>query len=173
MVRETLGNAVCLAAGITGEGTREVLGLLIADNEGANFWLSVMNEFRNRGVQDILIAVVGGLKGIPDAINATFPQTYGAALHCSFGPSRADFVLLEGAHRGRCSPARGLQCRNRRDRPGRRSKLSIATGENGGEKVLHGSGGMSLMRTVSKLSSFALSADGGREQARSSRRVSW
>lgn len=75
MVRETLGNVVCLAPGITGEGTREVLGLLIADNEGADFWLSVMNEFRNRGGQDILIAVVGGLKGIPDAINATFPQT--------------------------------------------------------------------------------------------------
>jgi transposase-like protein len=67
--------AVCLALGITGDGQREVLGLWIADNEGAEFWLSVMNELRNRGVQDILIAVVDGLKGFPEAINAAFPET--------------------------------------------------------------------------------------------------
>ena len=67
--------AVYLALGITGEGTREVLGLWIADNEGAKFWLGVMNELRNRGVQDILIAVVDGLKGFPEAITAAFPET--------------------------------------------------------------------------------------------------
>jgi putative transposase len=67
--------AVYLALGITGEGTREVLGLWIAENEGAKFWLSVMNELRNRGVQDILIAVVDGLKGFPEAITAAFPET--------------------------------------------------------------------------------------------------
>ena len=67
--------AVYLALGITGDGQREVLGLWIADNEGAKFWLSVMNELRNRGVQDILIAVVDGLKGFPEAINAAFPET--------------------------------------------------------------------------------------------------
>lgn len=67
--------AVYLALGITGEGEREVLGLWIAENEGAKFWLSVMNELRNRGVQDILIAVVDGLKGFPQAINSAFPET--------------------------------------------------------------------------------------------------
>jgi putative transposase len=67
--------AVYLALGITGDGQREVLGLWIAENEGAKFWLSVMNELRNRGVQDILIAVVDGLKGFPEAITAAFPQT--------------------------------------------------------------------------------------------------
>ncbi len=67
--------AVYLALGITGEGEREVLGLWIAENEGAKFWLSVMTELRNRGVQDILIAVVDGLKGFPEAITAAFPQT--------------------------------------------------------------------------------------------------
>lgn len=67
--------AVYLALGVTGEGQREVLGLWIADNEGAKFWLGVMNELRNRGVQDILIAVVDGLKGFPDAINSAFPET--------------------------------------------------------------------------------------------------
>jgi putative transposase len=67
--------AVYLALGITGEGEREVLGLWIAENEGAKFWLSVMTELRNRGVQDILIAVVDGLKGFPEAITAAFPET--------------------------------------------------------------------------------------------------
>jgi putative transposase len=67
--------AVYLALGITGDGEREVLGLWIAENEGAKFWLAVMTELRNRGVQDILIAVVDGLKGFPEAITAAFPQT--------------------------------------------------------------------------------------------------
>ena len=57
------------------DGVREVLGLWIAGNEGAKFWLSVMNELKNRGVQDILIAVVDGLKGFPEAITAAFPET--------------------------------------------------------------------------------------------------
>ncbi len=67
--------AVYLALGVTGEGQREVLGLWIAENEGAKFWLAVMTELRNRGVQDILIAVVDGLKGFPEAINSAFPET--------------------------------------------------------------------------------------------------
>lgn len=66
--------AVYIALGVTGEGQREVLGLWIADNEGAKFWLCVMTELRNRGVQDVLIAVVDGLKGFPEAINAAFPE---------------------------------------------------------------------------------------------------
>jgi putative transposase len=67
--------AVYLALGVTGDGQREVLGLWIAENEGAKFWLAVMTELRNRGVQDILIAVVDGLKGFPEAINSAFPET--------------------------------------------------------------------------------------------------
>ena len=59
--RMVRNKAVYIALGVTREGEREVLGLWIADNEGAKFWLSVMNELRNRGVQDILIAVVDGL----------------------------------------------------------------------------------------------------------------
>ena len=73
--RMVKNKAVYLALGITGDGQREVLGLWIAENEGAKFWLSVMNELRNRGVQDILIAVVDGLKGFPEAITAAFPET--------------------------------------------------------------------------------------------------
>ena len=72
--RMVRNKAVYLALGITGEGQREVLGLWIADTEGAKFWLGVMNELRNRGVQDVLIAVVDGLKGFPEAITAAFPE---------------------------------------------------------------------------------------------------
>ncbi len=73
--RQVKNKAVYVALGVTPEGKREVLGLWIAANEGAKFWLSVMNNLRNRGVEDILIAVVDGLKGFPDAINAAFPDT--------------------------------------------------------------------------------------------------
>jgi putative transposase len=67
--------AVYLALGITTDGRKHILGLWIDPNEGAKFWLRIVNELRNRGVKDILIAVVDGLKGFPEAINAAFPQT--------------------------------------------------------------------------------------------------
>ena len=72
--RMVKNKAVYVALGVTREGIREVLGLWIAENEGAKFWLSVMNELRNRGVQDVLIAVVDGLKGFAQAITAAFPE---------------------------------------------------------------------------------------------------
>jgi putative transposase len=64
-----------LAIGINIQGNKEVLGMWISLNEGAKFWLSVVNELKNRGVQDILIACVDGLKGFPEAINTVFPET--------------------------------------------------------------------------------------------------
>lgn len=67
--------AVHIALGVRGDGTKEILGLWIETNEGAKFWLRVMNEMKNRGVEDILIAVVDGLKGFPEAINAVFAET--------------------------------------------------------------------------------------------------
>ena len=67
--------AVYIALGIQPDGTKEVLGIWIEQTEGAKFWLRVMNELKNRGVGDILIAVVDGLKGFPEAINAVFPDT--------------------------------------------------------------------------------------------------
>lgn len=67
--------AVYIALGILPDGTKEILGIWIEQTEGAKFWLRVMNELKNRGVADILIAVVDGLKGFPDAINAVFPET--------------------------------------------------------------------------------------------------
>lgn len=67
--------AVYIALGIQPDGTKEILGIWIEQTEGAKFWLRVMNELKNRGVADILIAVVDGLKGFPDAITAVFPET--------------------------------------------------------------------------------------------------
>lgn len=67
--------AVYVALAVNWEGCKEVLGLWIADNEGAKFWLSVLTELKNRGVQDVLITCVDGLKGFPDAIEAVFPST--------------------------------------------------------------------------------------------------
>jgi putative transposase len=67
--------AVYLALGINLEGNKDLLGLWIGEAEGAKFWLGILNELQNRGVQDILIAAVDGLKGFPDAIENVFPQT--------------------------------------------------------------------------------------------------
>jgi putative transposase len=67
--------AVYLALGIAADGTKDVLGIWIEQNEGAKFWLKVMNELRNRGVEDILIAVVDGLKGFPEAITTCRPAS--------------------------------------------------------------------------------------------------
>jgi putative transposase len=67
--------AVYIALGILPDGAKEILGIWIEQTEGAKFWLRVMNELKNRGIGDILIAVVDGLKGFPEAINAVFPET--------------------------------------------------------------------------------------------------
>jgi putative transposase len=67
--------AVYLAIGIRCSGHKEILGLWIEQNEGAKFWLKVMTELKNRGVQDILVAVVDGLKGFPEAIESVYPET--------------------------------------------------------------------------------------------------
>jgi len=66
--------AVHIALGVRADGTKEILGLWLEQNEGAKFWLRVINELKNRGVEDVLIAVVDGLKGFPEAITAVFPQ---------------------------------------------------------------------------------------------------
>ncbi len=67
--------AIYVALGVTAEGEKEVLGLWIEQTEGAKFWLKVLNELKSRGVEDILIAVVDGLKGFPEAIAAAYPKT--------------------------------------------------------------------------------------------------
>ena len=66
--------AVYVALGVLPDGSRDILGLWIEQNEGAKFWLKAFNELRNRGLEDILIVVVDGLKGFPEAIEAAFPH---------------------------------------------------------------------------------------------------
>lgn len=64
----------CISLCVRTDGAKEIRGLSLEQNEGTKFWLRVMNELRNRGVEDILLAVVNGLKGFPDAIRAVFPE---------------------------------------------------------------------------------------------------
>lgn len=73
--KRVINKSIFLALGINTEVQKELMGMWIAENEGAKFWLSVLTELQHRGVEDILIACVDGLKGFPDAINAVFPQT--------------------------------------------------------------------------------------------------
>lgn len=73
--KRVIKKAIYLALGINLEGQKELLGMWISENEGAKFWLSVLTELNNRGVNDILIACVDGLTGFPDAIEAAFPKT--------------------------------------------------------------------------------------------------
>ena len=69
-----INKSVFLALGINIEGQKELLGMWLAENEGAKFWLNVLTELKNRGLNDILIACVDGLKGFPDAINTVYPK---------------------------------------------------------------------------------------------------
>lgn len=70
-----INKAVYLAVGVNLDGIKEVLGLWIAENEGAKFWLQVMTELKNRGLKDIFVACVDGLKGFAEAIETVFPDT--------------------------------------------------------------------------------------------------
>lgn len=70
-----MSKAIYMALGVCRDGTRDVLGLWIEQTEGAKFWRGVVTELQNRGVETILLAVVDGLKGFPEAIQAVFPQT--------------------------------------------------------------------------------------------------
>ena len=90
--------AVHVAFGVRPDGTKEVLGLWIEQTEGAKFWLRVMNELCERGIDAILIAVVDGLKGFPDAIAAVFPRTqHGAAALRAVLAMSAVFPSFQGA----------------------------------------------------------------------------
>lgn len=73
--KRVVNKSIYLALGINMEGHKELLGLWLADAEGASFWLSVLTELKNRGLQDILIACVDGLKGFPEAIAVEYPHT--------------------------------------------------------------------------------------------------
>jgi transposase, mutator family len=76
----TINKALYIALAINWEGKKEVLGLLLSENEGAKFWAEVLTEIKNRGTEDFLIACMDGLTGFPDAVRAVFPDTH--IQHC-------------------------------------------------------------------------------------------
>lgn len=77
---KNINKALYVVLGINWEGRKEVLGLWLANTEGAKFWMSVLTDIKNRGVEDILIACMDGLTGFPDAVKAIFPDTH--IQHC-------------------------------------------------------------------------------------------
>lgn len=115
--------AVYLALGMTAEGLKEVLGIWVEQNEGAKFWLKVMNELRNRGVEDVLIAVVDGLKGFPEAITTVFPEANVQTLHRPPDPAQPLVLRLERAPEGRRGAQEGLP--GRKCRGGRPEALGV------------------------------------------------
>ena len=73
--RKVVSKAAYTCLAIDAEGHKDLLGLWVSETEGANFWLTVLTELKNRGVEDIFIACIDGLKGFPEAINSVFPKT--------------------------------------------------------------------------------------------------
>jgi putative transposase len=73
--KQVINKSAHIVLGVNLRGEKEVLGLWLAEHEGAKFWLSVLTELKQRGVQDIYIASMDGLKGLPEAVNAVFPKT--------------------------------------------------------------------------------------------------
>ena len=97
--------AMHLAIGVRTDGTREALGMWLADNEGAAFWASVFNGLKNRGVEDILIAVTDGLKGMTEALEAVFPQSQHQS--CIVHLLRASTAFI--SHKDRAAVCKGLK----------------------------------------------------------------
>ncbi len=118
--------AVHIALGVRGDGTKEILGLWLEQNEGAKFWLRVMNELRNRGTEDILLAVVDGLKGFPEAILAVFPDAMGQTCIAHLLRHSLDFV----SYKDRKSVAAALKAIYRAD-DAEKGQRELAAFENG------------------------------------------
>src|SRR4051812_49189860 len=114
--RSVRNRACYLALGVTCDGEREMLGLWWQETEGAKFWLAVLNDLRRRGVEDVLIACVDGLKGFPEAIEATFPQAWDQGLHRAPHPRLAALRQLSRQETGRHRAAPDLHRRQRRRR---------------------------------------------------------
>ena len=100
--------AIYVAIGVNMKGNKEVLGLWTSEAEGAKFWLQVLTDLKNRGVADIFIACVDGLKGFPEAIETVFPQAAGAVVHRAPGAGVAELCVVETAQGGGCGPADDL-----------------------------------------------------------------
>lgn len=83
-------HAAYVILGVSEEGHKEVLSITVGDNESAKFWLSVLNELKNRGVRDIFVLCADGLSGISEAISAAFPDDRVSTVHCPYGQEYAE-----------------------------------------------------------------------------------
>ena len=111
--------ACYLALGVTIDGDRDVLGMWFQETEGAKFWMQVLTELKQRGVRDILICCVDGLKGFPEAIEAIFPQTTVQTCIVHLIRHSLQVRAAPRARAGRPRPEADLHRRRRRRRPGR------------------------------------------------------
>ncbi len=91
-----MSKAVYTILGVNGEGQKELLGLYVSENEGANYWLTVLTDLHNRGVKDILIACIDGLKGFPEAIATIYPKT--EIQHCIIHQIRNSLRYVGSKH---------------------------------------------------------------------------
>jgi putative transposase len=110
--------ACYLALGVTVEGERDVLGMWFQETEGTKFWMQVLNDLRQRGVQDILICCVDGLRGFPEAIEAIYPQTVVQTCIVHLDPAQPQVRAAARAGAGRPRPEADLHRRRRRRGPG-------------------------------------------------------
>ena len=111
--------ACYLALGVTLEGDRDVLGMWFQETEGAKFWMQVLSELKHRGVRDILICCVDGLKGFPEAIEAIFPKTTVQTCIVHLIRHCLKYVPAPRARAGRPRPETDLHRGRRRRRPAR------------------------------------------------------
>jgi len=121
--------AIYLAIGVNLQGTKEVLGLWASENEGAKFWLSIITELKARGVKDIFIACVDGLKGFPEAISDDLSQDPGTALSGASDALFFSLCLVQRSENGRRRPQGDL---SRRDRSRSRAAPGGLRGKMGG-----------------------------------------
>jgi putative transposase len=82
--QRVINKALYLVLAVNLEGQKELLGMWLAQTEGAKFWLQVLTELQNRGVKDLFIACVDGLTGLPEAIETVYPREAGAIMHGAF-----------------------------------------------------------------------------------------
>ena len=124
--------AVYVVLGVKSSGEKEVLGLWIEQTEGAKFWLKVMNDLKNRGVQDILIAVIDGLKGFPEAIGALLSADTGSDLHRASDPQQPFLRILERSQDDHAVDQGDL---SRRERRGGAAEIGSSSKPNGASVI--------------------------------------
>ena len=105
---KVIDKSVYLALGINMNGHKELLGLWMTENEGAKFWMNVLTQLHNRGLKDIFIACVDGLKGFPDAIKAVYPQTHIQLCIVHQVRHSLRYMVLDALHFARSSEANYL-----------------------------------------------------------------